>query len=236
MKTRFFVWISYFIIFPAISVAADKQITVVGIKDAVNSEISYIVLKEAYQKLGMELIYKPLPGARALHTSNSGEVDGELFRIVNIQKEYTNLIPVPTPINVLQGIVFSKEKDFVVNGWNSLEPFKIGIQIGIKFVERGAIGMNTIAVDTNEQVFKMLDSGRVDIAVVAFTNGVKTLRKLNLTNIRALSPAVQEYPLYHYLHIKNKHLIPKLDAILKEMDASGRISKIRKDVIIKLIK
>ena len=202
-----------------------------GIKGAVNSDISMRVLKEAYAKLGIDIEMRELPGERALRTSNSGEVDGEVFRIANVQKKYKNLIPVPTSINILQGIVFVKDKKFKVDGWTSLKPYKIGTQIGIKFVERGTKGMRRTMVQTNEQLFKMLSANRIDIAVVAHTNGLKTLKKTGIKGVKALKPAVQTYPLYHYLHKKNAQLIPKLDLVLKKMQQQGRIDEIRELVI-----
>ena len=210
---------------------ADSKLVFSGIEGSLNSDISMQVLKEAYAEIGIDVEYMPLPGERSLRTSNAGKVDGEVFRIANVQKRYKNLLVVPTSINVLQGIVFSKTHDFRVDGWKSLEPYKIGTQVGIKFVERGTEGMNRIMVDTNQQLFRMLDSDRVDVAVVAYANGIKALSKLKLTTIRTLKPAVQEYPLYHYLHKKHADLVPLLDAELQKLHKSGRIKEIRENFI-----
>ncbi len=234
MNFRVSVLVLSILLFPTTGYSDQNKIVVSGIAGAVNSDISLQVLKEAYKEIGYQIEYQPLPGARALHTSNSGQVDGELFRIANVEKKYKNLIPVPTPINVLQAIVFSKNKNVDVNGWKSLKPYKIGVQIGIKFVERGTRGFNVSAVETNEQVFKMLNSGRVNIAVVAYTNGVKTINKLKLTDVKTLKPPVQEYLLYHYLHKRHKNLIPSLDSVLQNMKKSGRIEQIRREIINKL--
>ena len=190
-----------------------------------------IVLKEAYQKLGIEVVMKPLPGERALRTSNSGKVDGEVFRIANVQKRYKNLIPVPTSINVLQGMVFSHDKNVTVNGWQSLATYKIGGQVGIKFVERGTKGMNRIMVDTNEQLFKMLNAKRIDLAIAAHINGAKTISQLKLQSINILQPPVIEHKLYHYLHKKHAALVPKIDSVLTEMQRTGRIQQIRQDFL-----
>jgi len=198
-----------------------------GIQGSANSDISMRVLQHAYQQLGIDIEYLPLPGERALRTSDSGEVDGEVFRIANVNKRYKNLVPVPTRINVLQGIAFTKERDIRVDGWQSLAPHNIGIQVGIKFAERGTEGMNRILVDTNEQLFKMLDSGRVDVIVAAHANGLKTISALELTGIRSTTPAIQEYPLFHYLHKKHSALVPKLDAVLRDMEESGLILQMR---------
>lgn len=210
---------------------ADRKLVFAGIKGSLNTDISMIVLKEVYSKLGIEIELLALPAERALHTSNSGKIDGEVFRIINVDKRYNNLLMVPTSINKLQGIAFVKNKPFKVEGWQSLKPLKIGGQFGVKFVERGTKGMKRKLVDTNEQLFSMLDRGRVDVAIAAYVNGIKTIKKLQLKEIQALQPSIQDYPLYHYVHKKNSHLIPKLNDILIKMDQSGRIKQIRDDYI-----
>ena len=91
-----------------------------GIEGSVNSEISMQVLERAYQQLGIAVVYKPLPGERSLHTSNSGEVDGEVFRIANVSKKYTNLIQIPTSINSIEAVAFSKDENLKLDGWQSL--------------------------------------------------------------------------------------------------------------------
>ena len=205
-----------------------------GIEGSVNSDISMQVLTEAYAQLSINIEYLPLPGARALHKSNSGEVDGEVFRIANVEKKFTNLRPVPTAINRLEGIVFTKSLDFKIQGWSSLSPYYIGIQNGIRFADRGTEDMQRLAVDTNEQLFLMLNEGRVELAVAAYTNGLKTMSKLNLNTIRALEPAIETYPLYHYLHINHADLIPKLDQVLVNMANNGRIRAIREAALLAL--
>lgn len=198
-----------------------------SIENSVNSGISLLVLKEAYAELGISVKNLPLPGERALRTSNAGQADGELFRIKNVDKRYQNLLMVPTPINVLQAIAFSKAHDFTINGWDSLKPYHLGIQVGIKFAERGTQGMQPTTVDSNHQLFKMLDSQRVDIVVAAYSNGLQTIKKLKLNSIISLQPPIQEYPLYHYLHKKHRALVPKIDQVLKKMHESGRTQQIR---------
>ena len=221
----------FLVFFLSRPVIAQNSLVFSGIEGSANTEISLRVLKEAYKKIGIDVTYLPLPGERALRSSNAGQVDGEVFRIANVEKRYKNLVVVPTAINVLQGIAFTKNKDFPIKGWESLKPYKIGIQVGIKFAERGTQGMQRIMVDTNEQLFKMLHSERVDVIVVAYANGLQALNRLKLSGIRSLHPAIQEYPLYHYLHKRHQSLVPKLNTVFREMQKMGRFEAIRKSVI-----
>ncbi len=214
--------------------AQQNALVFTAIEGSVNSDISMTVLREAYAELGIDVTMRPLPAERAIRTSNSGDADGEVFRIANINKKYPNLIAVPTAINVLQAIAFSKHHKFTIDGWQSIKDYKIGIQVGIKFAERGTTGMNPVTVGTNKQLFMMLDSDRVEIAVAAQANGLKTLKETGIKSVYALTPPIQEYPLYHYLHKKNADLIPRLDKIIQKMRDNGRLAEIRKAALDKL--
>lgn len=207
--------------------AIENPLIFSGIKGSENSHISMKVLTKAYNRLGIKIKYRPLPGERALRTSNAGKVDGEVFRIANVSKRYTNLVQIPTSINTLPAIAFSKNKKISIDGWQSLHPYKIGIQVGIKFAERGTKKLNPVIVDTNEQLFRMLNSGRIDIAIASQVNGIKTLNTLKYINIHALQPVIEEYPLYHYLHKRHISLVPKLNDVLIKMHSSKEIQEIR---------
>jgi len=208
-----------------------RTLALTGIKNSVNTEISLEVLRQAYGQLGISINYLALPGERALQTSNAGKADGEVFRIANVHKRYSNLIPVPTQINLLEGVAFVKDHSINVTDWQSLTPFSIGIQGGIKFVERGTQGMRVTIADTNEQLFKMLNANRVDVIVVAHANGLRSRAKLDMQHIASLQPAIQSYPLFHYLHKKHAGMVKKIDAVLSDMQKSGVISRIRQQVL-----
>lgn len=206
-----------------------------GIKGSLNTYISMQVLEEAYAQLGLKVELVELPAERALYVSNSGRLDGEVFRIANIHSIYPNLVQIPTQINVLQGVTFVKQLDFQVQGWQSLAPYKVGVQVGVKFAERGTHRMRTYQLETNEQLFMMLDRGRIEVAVAAYANGVNTIKQLGLSGIRGLTPPLQSYPLFHYLHNKHQHLVSPLNDVLSKMQASGRIADIRRAYIEKLL-
>ncbi|WP_127716987.1 ABC transporter substrate-binding protein [Halobacteriovorax sp. HLS] len=208
-----------------------KVVTVSGIQGSLNSEISYAVLSEAYSQIGYTLKWKPLPAERSLRTSNSGEVDGELFRIGGIQRKYTNLLIVPVVINKLQGVVYAKNKDFKVNGWSSLKGSKIGIQRGVKFSENGTKGMLVEIFNSVDELLKSLGSRRIDVAIVSRVNGLKYKDSAKESKAIALRPFIEEFELFHYIHKKNEYLVEKLVTVLLQMKSSGRIDEIRRDYL-----
>ena len=199
------------------------------------SEISRQVVEEAYQQLDITVQFSEFPARRSLESSNRGQVDGETHRIKGINKKYTNLLLIPVPINRVEGLVFTKSKEFVVNGWESLRPYRIGIVRGVIFIEKGTEGMNVHSATTNEMVFKILDRGRTDISVVNRVSGLLYLKKLKLKNIKQLEPPVKELELFHYLHKKHRDIVPKISKILSAMQNKGRIKQIREEYIQKIL-
>jgi hypothetical protein len=212
-----------------------NEIVVAGIRGSINSEISYLVLKEAYESLGFKLSWRPYTGEDSLKISNDGQIDGELFRIDNIHRRYTNLVKIPTSINSLQAVVYSHDENFVVNGWQSIRKSNVGIQNGIKFSELATKDMNTFKAETTKQLFKTLDSKRVDVAIVSRVNGLETFKDNKDLKIYELRPFIQEYELFHYLHKKNQNLVSKLNTALLKMRSRGRITEIRERYLEKLI-
>lgn len=210
---------------------AKEQLVLAKIEGSNLSDISERVLTEAYHKIGIDIVVKTLPARRAILSANNGEVGGELHRVKGINKKYTNLEMVPISINHVEGVVFSKNKEFIVEGWESLRPYKIGIIRGVIYTEKGTTGMQVYPATTNEQLFKMLDMDRLDIGILNRITGLLYIDKLKLNTIKALEPPVEKLPLYHYLHKKHVDLIPKITEVLSVMKKEGRIKQIRKEYI-----
>ncbi|BBO72067.1 hypothetical protein DSCA_59970 [Desulfosarcina alkanivorans] len=87
--------------------------------------------------------------------------------------------------------------------------------------------MNPTTVNSNESLFKILGARRVDIIVITRVNGLEVMQQLKIPGIRPLEPPIESYPLYHYRHKKNRHLMPEITAALEEMEKEGLIKKIR---------
>ena len=201
------------------------------IEGSLNAEVSSQVMTEAYKRIGVEIEILPFPAKRTLIVSNSGELDGELFRLGGITKKWPNLISVPVPINYMEGVVITKGKTFKVEGWKSLQPYRIGIRRGIRFTDNGTKGMDRQIVDSNNNLFRILEHDRVELIVVTRSNGLQVMKSPDFSSFKILEPAVEVYPLFHYLHIKNKELIPKVEAVLKSMQQEGRLNIIRNKVL-----
>jgi len=205
-----------------------ETLTFTSIKNAAFENFALSVMKKVYLTMDIKIALVPVPAKRSLKLANSGDgFDGELFRISGVEKTYTNLIPIEVPLHESNWMVYSQDKNIKVNGWESLRPYKIGIRRGVVTTEKGTQGMDIEVVNNNEQLFELLQRKRIDVAILSSGNGQKLLKKSIYSNIYQLTTPVHKVNVYHYIHKKNKHLVPKVTEIMKKFKQEGILMKIR---------
>jgi polar amino acid transport system substrate-binding protein len=214
------------------SEALPRTMVFTTVENSTHSNIGESVLLEAYKRLNISIRANYVPAKRALHISNSGEVDGELHRVDGVSAIWQDLIQVPVAINCIKATAFSIDHQFEVNGWESLKPYSVGVRRGVIFSWVGARGLDVTTVNNNQQLFGMLAAGRTDVIVVSLLNGLKTLESGSYKDIMVLTPSIELYPLYHYLHVRHKDLIPELIQVLQDMRAEGVIATKRKTYLL----
>lgn len=223
--TRVFV-IIIISLYSSVYLSSDSTLNFSAIEGSAYTNFATTVMKEVYDRLDLDFVVTPLPAKRSLVSSNAGgELDGELFRISGIERTYTNLIPIEVPLSASYWMVLTVDKNFEVDGWESLQPYRIGVRHGIATTDRGTEGMNTFKANTNEQLITMLINGRVDIVVMS-ENNIKGLNHL-ITNssIVSLEQPVQIIPVYHFLHKSNILLVPHVRGVLEDLKAEGFITR-----------
>lgn len=204
------------------------------IEETPDIEISRLVLAEAYDRLGIKITIKELPGLRALIYANEGLTDGELFRAKGIENEYKNLIRIQVPINIVESVVVTKSLFFNVYGWKSIKQYRIGIQSGITFIESrisSIEGLKVIRVKNSSQLLRMLENDRIDIVVAPRISALLSLADLKSKTITILEPPLEVMPLFHYLNKKHQSLVPELENVLQKMEDEGEIQRIRDEYI-----
>jgi len=188
------------------------------------------IFKEIYRRLGINIIIKNYPAQRALSLANSGELDGDLVRRADGVSLQSNLIKVPTTFIKGKAVAFSKNKNIILKGWESLKPYKIAILRGHKGSEKHTRAYNPEIINTAEELFYFLHKGRADIIIYPYYAGIIHLKKLGITDIYPLSPPLDEVPIYHFLHKKHADLVPKVDKIIQQIIKEGLPEKIKRQV------
>lgn len=184
--------------------------------------------KEAFRRIGVELKLVSLPSERSLHSANQGDVDGEGLRVLGLSTQYPNLVQVPERFIGISFVAFAKDASIRLDhGWESLKPHRVAFINGWKMFESNAGGARVVnKVDRAEQMFLMLDGGRIDLALYTRTDGLALARGMGLSSVAPLSPALKDVDMFLYLNRKHEALVPKLAQALREMKADGSYNRI----------
>jgi polar amino acid transport system substrate-binding protein len=191
------------------------------------------IYQELSRRLGIKIIIDRVEtGERVLLNANSGIDDGDVGRGLGLEKRYPNLVIVPVPVYHYQMAVFSRDIDFHVAGADSIKPYDIGILLGWKILEDITRGARSVtSVESGEQLFTMLQKGRIEIAVFEKSQGLALLNKMKSPGIKLLQPSLLEGDFYLYLHKKHQDLIPAITRELKNMQKDGTIKRINEAVL-----
>jgi ABC-type amino acid transport substrate-binding protein len=74
----------------------------------------------------------------------------------------------------------------------------------------------------------MLDAGRFEVLVSDLFSGRVAVKRMGLeSRVRPLSPAIERIYIYHYLHQRHRELAAQVAAVIREMDASGELGRLR---------
>lgn len=187
-----------------------------------------VLSTEAFRRVGHEVRFANTPSERSLQLANQGEFDGEGLRVAGLTTAYPNLVQVPERFIGISFVAFSKDAMVTLDkGWDSLKPHRVAFITGWKMFEANAKGARSVTkVDRPEQLFRMLDSGRIDLALYTRADGVALLRQMGLASIAPLTPALKDVEMYLYLHRRHEAMVPRIAAALREMKADGSYNRL----------
>jgi polar amino acid transport system substrate-binding protein len=155
-------------------------------------------------------------------------------RILAVQEQYPTLIAVQPSFNSIEPSAFVRSGvSLRVDGWKSIAQHSVGIVRGVGSSERGTQGMPTVQpVTTMENLMQSLEAGRFEVAVNDRFSGLLVIRKLGLEGkVQPLEPPLEHIPLHHFLHERHRDLVPKVGLVVRGMQASGELDRLRQQVM-----
>ena len=191
------------------------------------------ILTAAFKENSIEFNAIALPSLRALETSNSGQLDGELHRVYELHditnNKYPNLVRINCELLVVELIAFSKKAIYIKN-WQDLSKYRIAYYRGRNNVSNHlnklAIVPRVNQVNTDTQAFIMLAMDRVDIVISENKVGDNIISSdRRFTNISQVGH-LEKTHIYAYMHKKHSALLPKIEKSLTQMKLSGQLQKI----------
>ncbi|ETR65603.1 MAG: family 3 extracellular solute-binding protein, partial [Candidatus Magnetoglobus multicellularis str. Araruama] len=162
--------------------------------------IAFMVLREAYQNIGIDIKREKFTSARALIESNNGRTDGEIGRVKGIDRTFKNLLRVPVPVLTIQFAAFSKDNTIQIKGWESLLPYEIAYIRGVKCIKKNLPkGARVNLLTRQEHLFMFIEKNRADIAITSLISSHFVLKSKDIHSIHVVGK-LSKVHLYHYLH------------------------------------
>ncbi|HEC13860.1 MAG TPA: transporter substrate-binding domain-containing protein [Acidiferrobacteraceae bacterium] len=185
-----------------------------------------LIVKNMFQRIGIEAKTVLLPSERSLINANTGVDDGNIARIKGIEKKYSNLIMVPEKVIVFDFVAFARNKQLRVKDWKDLEPYNVTFINGWKIFEKKVkYYKSLVRARDPEQLFGLLNNNRVDIALYDRWSGLWWLKQKPEKKYY-LQPPIASFDLYLYINKKHKDLVPGLSRALKAMKTDGTYKQI----------
>jgi len=232
-------------LFPASINAAEKTsknslVLTVPSSDGVLIQYAIATFKEVSKRTGINIEILQLPKKRALVTANHGDADGVTMRVINLEKDYPNLIRVKTAVFTVQHIIYSNKSDLIqqAHDFKSLhnlvvkKNYKVGFLLGSKKAKDELSSLpvnNKLALSDPIQAFSLLETGRIEayLAGPGIVNRSTFNQQFNKTDIQEVG-VFANFPLYPYVHESHRSIIPILEAALRSMKEDGTLNSIRR--------
>ncbi|HPU51200.1 MAG TPA: transporter substrate-binding domain-containing protein [Burkholderiaceae bacterium] len=186
------------------------------------------ISEEAFHRVGLEFKLVNLPSERSLLAANLGEVDGEGLRVDGLSDQYLHLVKVPERYIKVSFVAFTRDATISLDrGWDSLKPYRVAFIHGWKMFEANAAGARVVhRVDKPEQMFRMLEEGRIDVVLYTRADGIALARSLGFAAIAPLTPALREVDMFLYLHDRHRGLAPRVAQAVRDMKSDGSYNRI----------
>ena len=212
---------------PSASVAGETLVISAIEGNANLTRISKAVLREVYARAGLKVQFMDLPGKRSVVSANDGITDGENIRSKRASSLYPNLRRIDIPVVTDEIVAFSKRIAGPIKSIVDMDGLRVGFRRG-SIIQTKMMGTRSWAeFDSIDSGVQMLEHGRLDIMLYFRYSAVKFMRdNYPRTLIRPISEKLRIVKLYHYLHKRNQHLVPRLKQILQRMAESGRQQEI----------
>jgi polar amino acid transport system substrate-binding protein len=193
---------------------------------------SEAILTQAYAELNQPIEFIELPVRRALEMLLKGQLDGNFYRVAEIAQQYPMLFRVDTPLNNVEIRVYRNNTKINPENWAQIQALKVGYLRGALMIERqlGSV-IKRVEGDTQDDVFKLLSRGVVDVVLVVEPTQSAPASSALAAKLERLDVVLDSVPLYHYLSERHRDVGIRLNTVLKRMQSSGELQKIRQRVL-----
>lgn len=215
----------FLLIFAFIQFVYAEEYHFVSISGLYEQEVGEIILAEIYDRAGIGFNVSRLPGRRAVIETTQGRVDGEIMRIWSYGEEHSEVIRIPTAYYFLETMAFYKQgSDVEVSSVEDLTKYPVLKIRGVKHTNIVTAGLTDVYdYDDTQSMLKALNKQRSNVVLTNRGDGLFAIEKYGIQGIDFSKYPLFSFPLYHYVHKKNVHLVDKIDRVIAEMKETGEL-------------
>ncbi len=212
--------------------ASAQDLVFSNIENQPISVVTAEIMKELYRRLRLDIAVLYQSPSRAAAESTAGRTDGEIGRIKGFNDSAPLLVRVPTPFYTGETMAFArKDRNVVITGPEGLKGYTIARIRGVMnstVITQGAKAINEFP--DLETMFRFLELERADIAVTNRIGGVLVLQKLGFSDIVPIEPPLSAQDFYHFINVKYRDIVPRMDTLIREMKESGELESLTKAI------
>lgn len=216
------------------TIAGDRGVTVRGltlsrIEGSGPQYVASEIVREAGRRSGINIDILTLPAARARQHTIDQLSDGEVGRIRAFFDQNPHLHRVTPAIMTSSAVAMVAPQEdtpgVAAPTSSSLDGYRIGVVRGVIQSAEAVQGLPHVhVVGTPRQLYRMLASGRIDVAVDFRMNADRFSRELQVPFITI--GALSEEWMYVGLQERHASLVPWISAALVEMKEDGTMERI----------
>jgi polar amino acid transport system substrate-binding protein len=190
--------------------------------------IGRAILRRAFERLGLALQFEALPLRRSLPMTQQGLLDGEALRIRQLALNHPELLLVPVPIAIVQVLGYVRQGGLTPSDEAGLKALRLGYPRGVLLLEHWlADAPRKAEASTRADLLRLLRAEVIDVALLTSAAGLPELEPDDMRGLARLPTPLQVTPLYTLLHQRHRELLPRLAAVLREMEQSGESARLR---------
>jgi ABC-type amino acid transport substrate-binding protein len=177
-------------------------------------------------KVPIELVY--LPANQSALLFGLGKIDAEFSRVSRYKELQPNSIKIDEPISNIPIHVYSINKNFTVNGWESLMPYRILTVTGWLYTKEHLAKHVTFEVESPLKAFNLLKAGRADLFATGLLTATSVFNSkgFDKRNIIRLEPSVYTIQTFTYFIPKHTAIAKAYEDALKMFKKDGTYMKI----------
>ena len=167
---------------------------IAAIEDDYLSQWAKNILSGIYGDMGCETVMTDLPPRRGIHHFNNGKVDGELYRLRQVEKLYTRKFQRSgMPLFRLSNSLWLHPK------LKNNERYLIGYIGGVVWQENYMKGRPGKAFASSQKMFQAYNKGQIKGFLAADPSVQIKIKNSQLTPVPEKGKVLLEEPLYHYV-------------------------------------